>query len=317
MKVIKDSDKQFINIIKNRFPDNEFPRELFPDLESTLITFIREKILQSKRENKYDHNSIELAGKICPQYLIQNSPGVLVMIYHHLIRRYLFRKMFNRDDIDDMLHRIIEILLEKKIEGIKRKFNFKDSYGPTFTSYFMVTIRNIYIDEIRKYKMKGAFLMENRDLESYSSRDSSLNTSQIIINEEIEKLITVFSLFRKSKEKLLTILKVLHSRGKDIRDAIQYLENCSEEDIRILNTDFSGLSEKIIFEKITPIFNKYELSPVKPDSLRRWTSVKLAEISRLMNKMNENNPYNSKNISDLISIFFNQYRSKRREKNVL
>ena len=58
MKVIKDSDKQFINIIKNRFPDNEFPRELFPDLESTLITFIREKILQSKRENNYDHSSI-------------------------------------------------------------------------------------------------------------------------------------------------------------------------------------------------------------------------------------------------------------------
>ena len=79
---------------------------------------------------------------------------------------------------------------------------------------------------------------------------------------------------------------------------------CGKKDIEILMQDFTLDKNHTIFEKVIHIFNKYESTNNKGDTLRKWIDSRITEIIGYLNTFHGNIVYNSHNIESLIQVFY-------------
>ncbi len=322
-KYQKDSMEKLIKIITEQlYPEERFPITIFPDLVP-LLSGLYLKITKQKEE-KQDKNDNRQYFKVKEEdvkkalnlnSLIKFHPNVLVLLYRNLIVRYISQKHFNKNEVEDIVHDIITIVLKNKIEKFKSVFSFSEKQNPTFTSYFMVTIRNIYIDMLRKEKKEEKKVAKEVNILNIAGRQREEGFTNLIIDEELQKLRMLLSLYRKNQAKIILTLKMKYNQKPSKDEILACFENCSKSDIDILSSDFSTLYERKIFEIITPVYSRYSSPKLRPDSLRKWISDKIGEIKDHMNKTHPNNPYNSKNIPDLFLIFFNRNKQTGRMKN--
>lgn len=312
----KNLKSEIKNLIDELYLPEEFPLILFPEIHTLLSDlFFKEIFNRSGDQNLMTLVSIA-RKRLGLNSLIKNNPEVIVLIYRFMIKKYLLKKLRNKKDIDDVVQEVLKILLEKKMKKIVERFDFEFSKGPTFTSYFMVTIRNIYIDMLRKKEFPLKRVENNFKPEEIEKKSGDEMFGQMVLKEEFIKLRTLLTLYRNSGKKIIMTLKIKYRQQPYRHEIISEFQNCSEKDIRILSQNFSLVNEKKIFEVITPIYNRYSAMNLKPDSLRKWISAKTVEITDHMNSTHENNPYNSRNISDLFLLFFNYMKDKGRIKNV-
>jgi len=306
------------NIIREHlYPENEFPTALFPDLIKTLTNlFFSERIKSGSLENtKFTTIKKEALSQLNLNTLIKKHPDIVILLYRNIIVNYITRKHFNKNEVEDIVQEIITKILDKKIDRIRNVFNFTDIKNPTFTSYFMVTIRNIYIDMLRKEKKEEKKVAKEMNILNVAGRQGEEGFTNLIIDEELQKLRMLLSLYRKNQAKIILTLKMKYNQKPSKDEILACFENCSKSDIDILSSDFSALYERKIFEIITPVYSRYSSPKLRPDSLRKWISDKIGEIKDHMNKTHSNNPYNSKNIPDLFLIFFNRNKQTGRMKN--
>jgi len=306
------------NIIREHlYPENEFPTALFPDLIKTLTNlFFSERIKSGSLENtKVTAIKKEALSQLNLNTLIKKHPDIVILLYRNIIVNYITRKHFNKNEVEDIVQEIITKILDKKIDRIRNVFNFTDIKNPTFTSYFMVTIRNIYIDMLRKEKKEEKKVAKEMNILNVAGRQGEEGFTNLIIDEELQKLRMLLSLYRKNQAKIILTLKMKYNQKPSKDEILACFENCSKSDIDILSSDFSALYERKIFEIITPVYSRYSSPKLRPDSLRKWISDKIGEIKDHMNKTHSNNPYNSKNIPDLFLIFFNRNKQTGRMKN--
>lgn len=291
------------NIIEKKlYPDDKFPRSLFPDIISILTN------LYLKSEN-HSPNTEDLEKKISEvvglKSLLNRDPGTIALIYKALIFKFIFKRHPNKDDVEEIVQEILTRFLNDKIHGIRRRFNLDDPELPTFTSYFMVTIRNIYIDIIRK-ELRGKDLTENEmEIEKLSDNKREDMLNNMILEEEFKKFNVLLRLYHKSGPKLNLALKIKYNIPVDDTDILSYFPDCSEDEKKLFQQ--SGgfyIKNRKNVERIAPIFNKYEGKSNNPDTLRKWISTKLDEIKRQMNHVHPGSPYNNSTISDLIILYF-------------
>ncbi len=283
------------------YPTDRFPRSLFPDLVTVLGDLCR-----NGDSNEIPVEPIEwIASKVSIRSLLKNDPGTLVIIYKDLIYKYIFKRHLNKDEVEEIVQEIITRFLKDKITGIRKRFNFDDPESPTFTSYFLVTIRNIYIDVLRK-ESRGKNLVENdSEIEKIGDTKRRDMLSTLILEEEYKKFNALLKLYHKTAPKLKLTLKIKFNIPVDESDILSCFPNCSEEDKAFLiKRGGLRIKKRKSMEKIAPIFNKYEGKSNNPDTLRKWISTKLEELKRQMNHVHPGNPYNNSTIADLIILYF-------------
>ncbi len=310
MKIEKECSVKDI-IDKKLYPCEKFPRTLFPDLVSILTELF----------NKYERANIIKNGEneipctedfekkiyqtISLSALLNNDPGTLALIYKDLIFKFIFKRHANKEDVEEIVQEIITRFLHKKIDAIRRRFNFDNPELPTFTSYFMVTVRNIYIDIIRK-ETRGGHLVENEmEIEKLSDNRKRDMLNTLILEEEFKKFKTLIKLYHRTGPKLNLTLKIKYNIPISDTDILSCFPDCSEDE-KNLFVDKSGnyIKNRRSMERIVPIFNKYEGKSNNPDTLRKWISTKLEEIKRQMNNIHPGSPYNNSTISDLIILYY-------------
>lgn len=300
------------NIIDEKlYPDGKFPRSLFPDIISVL-TDLYIKSEKDKNRGKDENNSPhtqDLEERILKvvglKALLKKNPGTIALIYKDLIFKFIFKRHLNKDGVEEIVQEILTRFLHDKINGIRRRFNFDDPELPTFTSYFMVTVRNIYIDIIRKESRGGNLVKNNMEIEKLSDNKRRDVLNNLILEEEFKKFNALLKLYHKSGPKLNLTLKIKYNIPVDDTDILSCFPDCSEDEKKLfLKNGGYYIKNRKSIERIAPVFNKHEGKSNNPDTLRKWISTKLEEIKRHMNYVHPQSPYNNSTISDLIILYY-------------
>jgi DNA-directed RNA polymerase specialized sigma24 family protein len=239
--------------------------------------------------------------------LLTEYPQTLVMIYRKLITGFIQRLHRRQKEREDIIQELLTRFLADKIFRIQKKYDANFSQMPSFTSYIMVCVRNIYIDIVRE----GKFLMLKRDSEPMRLREMEFSTAETplqnaLLEEEYAKLKDILQLHPSCQGKIILCLKLKFRLTVYSADVKRCFPNCSPDDIAQLGRDFRTKKDRDMFKAIIGVFNRHEANPVQADTLRKWIENKITVIIDLMNRMHHAAVYNSKNISDLISLFFQE-----------
>ena len=315
------------------YPEKEFPKNLFPDLTSVLFDcFIdvirtREDLQKVYRQSSETARLEKLARDILVfRNLLENYPQTVVLMYRTYIKKFIKYRHPRTDDWEDIFQEVMTRLISGKIYRIREKFDFSYQYRDSskkkvvsrsdedndngkkisfFTSYLMVTVRNIYMDIIRERKVRpltsGEFLAMDETFNIYEDKQM---WSELLINEEFQRFQTVLALYYKSRPRLELCLKLkcrVPLTGNDIH---RCFPRCSHDDLMTLVQDFKGVRDKKLFDIVAPVFNRNERTDNKSDTLRKWVSIKVDEITALLNQSHGCDVYNSKNFVDFVSLYF-------------
>jgi len=214
-------------------------------------------------------------------YLLKNAPNELIVKYQSLISSVVYNisksGLVNYNDVGDYIQYINNELLHK-IEYIKKKYNGSSP----LKIYFLVIIRNMCYEKLRKERK-----YDNEISSEFIERIEPENiVSNLIIEQELDYLDKILKTFHSKKDKLILCLKLLFRIRVSADDFNIYGYNFTLSEIQniIKRTDYSKpLSDKEIFEHVTPLFNKYERKNNNSDTTRKWVGNKLNDIIDLMN----------------------------------
>jgi len=315
------------------YPEKEFPKNLFPDLTSVLFDCFIDVIRSREDLQKVYRQSMETARleKLARDILVfknllENHPQTVVLMYRTYIKKFIKYRHPRTDDWEDIFQEVITRLISGKIYRIREKFDFSYQYRDSskkkvvsrsdedndngkkisfFTSYLMVTVRNIYMDIIRERKVRpltsGELLTMDETFNIYEDKQM---WSELLINEEFQRFQTVLALYYKSRPRLELCLKLkcrVPLTGNDIH---RCFPRCSHDDLMTLAQDFKGVRDKKLFDIVAPVFNRNEITDNQSDTLRKWVSIKVDEITALLNQSHGCDVYNSKNFVDFVSLYY-------------
>ena len=304
--------KQIIH--KSLYPPERFSLHWFPDLEAILMDLFREnwqtntQIRQVYAEAD-EQKTIKVINELLSfEAILAKNPRTVVMIYLKLISRFIQRFHQKREERSDLVQEILTRLLADKIFKIQKKYDAGFNKLPSFTSYFMVCIRNIYIDIVREGKntVRQKNMQPMPELETMQLlAENTMN--KLLLEDEFEKLKVIFQLQGSNRHKIKLCLKLKYRLPLSAADIQKCFADASSLEIAILCQDFRTTKDLEMFKTVVPVFNAHDAKPVKADTLRRWVEIKINEIMAHLNRMHQANIYNHANFSDLIGLFFQKY----------
>lgn len=311
-QITPENQKAVIDVINNQlYPEKQYPRTVFPEINSILIKHFNDIIKANNDYQKIYQNCTkkkieELAIKILNfKNILNNFPRIVVLIYRQLIEKFIKYKHTSTEEKDDIIQEVITRLISDKIIKIQEKYDFNYKKIPSFTSYLMVTIRNIYIDILREGKKSMLRTETIQDLERIKvdkEHESILN--HLFIEEELLKLQVIMKMYYKSRPKIEMCLKLKYRIPLNEEEVRNCFPECDERDITMLTKDFKFVKDKNVFKTIAPIFNKYESRECKSDTLRKWITVKIGEIIVHLNRTHDYDVYHTYNFCDLITLYY-------------
>lgn len=315
------------------YPEKEFPKHLFPDLPSVLFNCFTDVIRSREDMRKVYHRPMETARleKLAQDILefknlLESHPQTVVLIYRTYIKKFIKYRHPHTDEWEDIFQEVMTRLISGKIYRIREKFDFSYQYQDSpkkevvspadkdvgkgkkisfFTSYLMVTVRNIYMDIIRERKVRpltsGEFQTMDETINVYEDKQM---LSRLVINEEFQRFRTVLALYYKSRSRLELCLKLKCRVPLTENDIHQCFPRCSRDELKTLVQDFKGLRDKKLFDIVAPVFNRNERTEKKSDTLRKWVSIKVDEITAHLNQSHGCEVFNSKNFVDFVSLYY-------------
>lgn len=301
-----------IDTIKQLYPDETFPKKLFPDMQLILYDFFIKTVHSRKEYREIMHSGKErkiveeLAAKILSfEDLLNEHPQTVVLIYRNCIGKFIYYKHGKMDEREDILQEVITRLMEDKIHKIRDRYDFHLKKFSTFTSYLMVTVRNIYIDIIRERNIRPLTSGELQPIDNlFTGKKSEDMMNRLLIEEELLKLQTIMKLYYKSRPKLELCLKLKYRIPVGQEDTNRCFPGCSPEEAETLTRNFKLVKDKTMFEEVIRIFNTYEDKQSKSDTVRKWIFVKIDEIISHLNRTHAADVYNRKNVGELVSLYY-------------
>ena len=301
------------NFLQKIYPHDLFPRQWFPDLDAIVSGLFREAWEQDADFRKGLAAADESrAGEMITAglgltSLLARQPRALVLIYRQMICGFIRRLHRRPDESQDIIQEIFARLLSGKLAKIQEKFDDHFSPLPSFTSYFMVCIRNMYVDIVRE----GRNLAMKRDdvplqvLENEPGKHPPTCQSAFLA-EEFAKLHAILQLHPSSRYKILLCLKLKCRCTLSGTDARLCFPDCSPDDIGRLGADFRNVNDRDLYKAIVQVFNRHEAKPILADTLRKWIENKTNLLIDHMNRLHGETIYDSENITDLLTLFFSE-----------
>lgn len=319
-------------IVSELYPEDRFPVKYFPDLKVILLDLFgrlqrNNSHLQEIYSRDRNHPIILQAARetLTFKNLLHHHPKVVVLIYREYISRFIAFKHRNGADRDDILQEILTRLMEVKIFKIQKQFDF--DFKPyneeenseelkkisTFSSYLMVTVRNIYIDILRERNVRPLTSGEVQELEETADHGAECGmVSKVLLDEEMAKLKMILVMYHKSRPRLELCLKLKCRIVPTPEDVLRCFPRCSAAEVERLSADFSMINDKKLFEMVVDIFNRHDGRENKSDTLRKWVNVKTDEVISHLNKTHGSKVYNTDNIADFVGFYYSGSPQGRR-----
>lgn len=292
------------------YPVELFPISRFPDLmELTLSSFEQQIENDSLKRGLYFNPAPEAelknlaTGIVALPPLLRNDPSTIVLIYQNLIEKFVSFHCRDRSQRGDISQEILARLLDGKLERIRQLYDFENRGIGSFTSYFMVSVRNLYWDVLRSLGGKEISMDEQQIEETVHNSVLPLN-DEVTLQREFRKLRAVLSLYNNKRDRLELLIKLKFRLPIDASDVEACYAECTEEETRILSQDFRRETDSALLETVHPILCKYDGVKYKIDSLRRWIDRKVEEIIELMNKTHDKEVYTPEVLELLVHLFY-------------
>jgi len=319
-----------LRAIQQLYPEDRYPKNIFPDLATVLMHHFLKQIKEHPNEQALYQDSdnpepIESLAqeRLSFRILLEQFPQTVVLMYRTCIKKFVQYKHPHNDEWEDLFQEVMTRLISDKIHRIREKFDFSyisDANNEegikksSFTSYFMVTVRNIYMDIVRERNVRpltrgGVLSLEDTD-EIYEEKNM---LNQLVIDEEFKKLRMLLMLYYRSQPRIELFLKLKCRLPLDHLEIQRCFPQCNDEDIHILTQDFKGIRDKKMFDTVVPIFNRNEGRENKSDTLRKWISIKVDEMVAHLNKTHPSNVYTGKNILDFFTLYFERIQNPGKE----
>lgn len=282
------------------YPETAFPRRLFPDLDDILW-----RHLQDGGGAPLPADPEALRRRIGLEALLGESPQVVVMLYRRCIERYVAVHHRKPAEQRDIVQEILVRMLHTKIFRIREYYNSSFKPLPSFSSYFMVSVRNIYIDVLREGRLAVARDEELNERIVGSERCPDRNAYvALVLEEEATRVRALLRLFGESAARTELCLKLklrIAVAGPDVRKAFPA---AGEEDVDVLCADFKFVSDKEMYRRIAPVFERRLGQKMHGDSLRKWVDKRLDQIVLHLNRSHGSAVYTKDNLCDFFEYFF-------------
>ena len=301
------------------YPAEKFPPRYFPGLNAILFDLFIEVIkpqtnIRELYNSGQEHDRIKEAAREILNFknLLENHPQTIVLIYQEYIKKFIIYKHPYPDEREDIFQEVITRLIADKIYKIQKQYDFNFKKISSFTSYLMVTVRNIYIDMMRERNIRPLTTKGVEEIDDVPDKYGDKKMiNRLMLKEELVKLQTILIMYYKSRAKLELCLKLKYRIPVTRKDVESCFPSCSDEDIKILTQDFKFSRDKRIFEKILSVFNHHEARMNKSDTLRKWINVKVEEIVRHLNRTHGTKVYSSKNFADFIALYYQNIKGDK------
>jgi len=316
------------------YPESDYPVNLFPDLQEVLWDCFaqivirkpdndrRQELAKALKDESRDTFKSIVKKVLGFENLLNAVPQKVVMLYRTSIKKFIyFQQTRNRlvtDEWEDIYQEVITRLIAGKIQRIREKFDFQYSDGikkSTFASYLMVTVRNIYMDIVRERQVRPLTAGELRPiddvLETYkNSEEDSQMLNRLVMDEEFRKFRSLLALHYRSRGKLELCLKLKCRLPVTRNDIHKCFPGHDHNDVDILSRNYKSMKDKGVFDTVVSVFNRNESRNNKSDTLRKWVSVKLDEITAHMNRTHPRDVYTAKNLLDFLTLYYERTSSE-------
>jgi DNA-directed RNA polymerase specialized sigma24 family protein len=297
-------------IATRAYPCAAYPRQWFPDLDEIVFrrfgeSWLAEPGLRKRLLAADDERASDIiVARLGLPALLAEHPRSLLLIYRRMISGFVHRLHRRREECPDIVQEIYARLLAGKLFQIQKKFDAGFGPAPSFTSYFMVCVRNMYIDVVREGR---SLMMKGVEIPMPAVAGDELSPVQALrsacLDEEFAKLQAILQLQPAGRERILLCLKLKCRLPVSAADVRRCFPGCSAEDISLLGADYRSRRDRDMYRAVVAAFNRNEARPVKADTLRKWVENKSGQLAVHMNRLHREDVYDSENISDLIALF--------------
>ncbi len=305
-----ETDLKVQEAIRSLYPETVFPSGVFPQLVYHIKTSLYSRISPEDKTHLLDVSKgcEYLIQQYCSiENLILHDPNTLILIYLPLMRSFVQRRYRYQfpENYEDITQELALILLNGRLKKIFHNYN-KTKKMVGFSSYFMVSMRFITVNIIRKMKPKHQSLDELPSIQPIDSNQFDFS-QEPIIQTEIRRFNTVLSLYNKKRPRLELLLKMHYRIPVSEKDVLRWADNVETDEIRLFEEHNFSKTRHQIFKQITPVFNRVEHKKRETKALIRWIQVRIKELTVLMNKFHEPIVYDLNTLETLISLYYFKY----------
>jgi len=305
------------------YPEADYPVHLYPDLSTVLWDCFSRwlKDHPDRRSEQEDESTIAALARevLVFRNVLSAFPQAPALLYRTYIKRFiryqLSRTSTDPEEWEDIFQEVMTRLISGKLDRIRERFDFSylgELKKSTFTSYLMVTIRNIYMDILRERKIRPLTSGEIHPIEEVLNSakvEGEHMLNRLVLEEEFKKLRALLALHFRSRSRLELCLKLKCRIQPTLDDVRACFPSCTADDAGELCGDFTALKDKHLFDKVIDVFNRCEGRVNKSDTLRKWVSVKVDEMIDHLNHTHGAMVYTAANFIDFVMLYFDSLKS--------
>ncbi len=235
--------------------------------------------------------------------LLRDDPQGLVVRYqktiHVIVRKYIGSGMFAREEFEDVVQAVNEALLGK-LSRIQAQYN-----GSTLVrTYLSSIIRNICL---KIHQQRTREPRTDRLVGSLAAGSVGMQ-EKYVIEHDILMFRAILQQYDVQLPKLLLCLKLRFRIPLTPSDVVQYSPRCSEQEygeiMAVFGGEYQAMTDKQIYEVVTPFMNKTERRSVSHDAVRKWIHARLQEIIELLNGSPPTSSYDEESLKLLVEDYF-------------
>jgi len=294
------------------YPEDQYPREKYNCLDKILISYFLGIINKDKNYKKiYQSSDIDKLKELLEKTLsfrkiMQKNPYLVVVMHEGFITRFIYKNQWRNGNQDDIKQEVILRLLNTKIHKICKQYKKKFKKNENFLSFFMLSLRNTYIETLRSHNMN---VLNHKELEIQETDSFTANDfeSGISMDEEFNRFETILKLYHKSAGRIEISLKLKHRLQIDSNIVHKVFTNINARELNAITKDFRLKKDQYVFNRVKSLFirNGYKINNI--DSFRRWINRKEHELIKKLNVFHDQPVYNRSVFSKFIAAYYNQF----------
>lgn len=219
--------------------------------------------------------------------LLHHDPRALLTQYQPtisiIVQRFVASGMIAPEEKADLMQTINERMLRDKLRNMQAQYN----YTAYVSTYFSKIVYNLCLEWQRQTKREPVFERKRELHEIEAAHEDERGWNNVVIAHEVQRLKTILRLFGKSRAKVELCLRLLFRMPLPAAEVRAHFSACTNAEIASLLAGFGGeyehMTDKEVYVRATPFFNRHEGKNNSPDALRKWTQLKLEEILALLN----------------------------------
>ncbi len=235
--------------------------------------------------------------------LLNSRPERLILKHSDAVRiivkKYISLGMFRPSEYEDVVQSVLESLLEK-IPAMRSQYNG----SVLFVTYLSSIVKNICLG-LHKTSTRRVHTVP---LYEIASSDHTPDHEVRVVDDAVKRLRTILVLYDRKLPKVLLALKLHYRLPITEGDLQSWYPDANNRDrttiLRAFGKYFEHVRDPELFRRVTPILNRLEEKSNQPDSLRRFITVTIGDILRLLNGTPARYAYDEDSLSVLVEHYF-------------